>query len=95
MVLLPFAVRVLQVLRYFDYVFTGVFTFEMVIKVKASREKLGSRVWMGHGSALPQCCHLPANDRPQASGDSSSGLRSLMKSVMTKLHGTAWLCGSV
>lgn len=27
---------VLQVLRYFDYVFTGVFTFEMVIKVKCS-----------------------------------------------------------
>lgn len=26
----------LQVLRYFDYVFTGVFTFEMVIKVSAS-----------------------------------------------------------
>lgn len=25
----------LQVLRYFDYVFTGVFTFEMVIKVSA------------------------------------------------------------
>lgn len=25
----------LQVLRYFDYVFTGVFTFEMVIKVNA------------------------------------------------------------
>lgn len=24
----------LQVLRYFDYVFTGVFTFEMVIKVR-------------------------------------------------------------
>lgn len=23
----------LQVLRYFDYVFTGVFTFEMIIKV--------------------------------------------------------------
>lgn len=32
---------VLQVLRYFDYVFTGVFTFEMVIKVKAFRENLG------------------------------------------------------
>lgn len=27
----------LQVLRYFDYVFTGVFTFEMVIKVRTSR----------------------------------------------------------
>lgn len=26
----------LQVLRYFDYVFTGVFTFEMVIKVRNS-----------------------------------------------------------
>lgn len=25
--------HVLQVLRYFDYVFTGVFTFEMIIKV--------------------------------------------------------------
>lgn len=24
----------LQVLRYFDYIFTGVFTFEMLIKVK-------------------------------------------------------------
>lgn len=47
---------VLQVLRYFDYVFTGVFTFEMVIKVKASRENLGFRVWMGHLSApLVQC----------------------------------------
>lgn len=33
---------VLQVLRYFDYVFTGVFTFEMVIKVKASKENPGS-----------------------------------------------------
>lgn len=53
----PFPVCVLQVLRYFDYVFTGVFTFEMVIKVKASREKLGSGVGMGHGSVpLEQCC---------------------------------------
>lgn len=26
---------VIQVLRYFDYVFTGVFTFEMIIKVCA------------------------------------------------------------
>lgn len=24
----------LQILRYFDYVFTGVFTFEMIIKVR-------------------------------------------------------------
>lgn len=47
----PSSMRVLQVLRYFDYVFTGVFTFEMVIKVKASREHLGSGVWMGHLSA--------------------------------------------
>lgn len=31
---------VLQVLRYFDYVFTGVFTFEMVIKVRATRVHL-------------------------------------------------------
>lgn len=51
MVIFPFTICVLQVLRYFDYVFTGVFTFEMVIKVKAFREKLGSRVCMGHGSA--------------------------------------------
>lgn len=29
----------LQVLRYFDYVFTGVFTFEMVIKVSAERAR--------------------------------------------------------
>lgn len=28
----------LKVLRYFDYVFTGVFTFEMVIKVSAGME---------------------------------------------------------
>ncbi len=27
---------VFQVLRYFDYVFTGVFTFEMLIKVKCA-----------------------------------------------------------
>lgn len=27
----------LQVLRYFDYVFTGVFTFEMIIKVSDCR----------------------------------------------------------
>lgn len=45
------AACVFQVLRYFDYVFTGVFTFEMVIKVNASRENLGFRVWMGHLSA--------------------------------------------
>lgn len=44
MILFPFTICVLQVLRYFDYVFTGVFTFEMVIKVKASREKLCSGV---------------------------------------------------
>lgn len=30
----------LQVLRYFDYVFTGVFTFEMLIKVKCARDDL-------------------------------------------------------
>lgn len=35
----------LQVLRYFDYVFTGVFTFEMVIKVRAFAElRWGCRV---------------------------------------------------
>lgn len=42
-----------QVLRYFDYVFTGVFTFEMVIKVRTvlgtstdllRRKKLNPRV---------------------------------------------------
>ena len=33
--LLPPCFSPLQVLRYFDYVFTGVFTFEMVIKVRA------------------------------------------------------------
>ena len=33
---------VLQVLRYFDYVFTGVFTFELVIKVRAARVPLDS-----------------------------------------------------
>lgn len=69
MILFPFTICVLQVLRYFDYVFTGVFTFEMVIKVKTSIEKLGSP---GFGwdlglplqyGVLPQCCHLPANDR--------------------------------
>lgn len=27
----------LQVLRYFDYVFTGVFTFEMIIKVSGMK----------------------------------------------------------
>ena len=26
--------KLFQVLRYFDYVFTGVFTFEMIIKVR-------------------------------------------------------------
>lgn len=51
MLVFPFTICVLQVLRYFDYVFTGVFTFEMVIKVKAFREELGSRVCMGHESA--------------------------------------------
>lgn len=42
---------VLQVLRYFDYVFTGVFTFEMVIKVRAARENRASGPWKGHLSA--------------------------------------------
>ena len=59
---------VLQVLRYFDYVFTGVFTFEMVIKVRATRVHLDSGAGGGHPSAplgqcLPQGCHLLANDR--------------------------------
>lgn len=31
-----FSYPVLQVLKYLDYVFTGVFTFEMVIKVRKS-----------------------------------------------------------
>lgn len=31
--------RVLQVLRYFDYVFTGVFTFEMIIKVSGNTRR--------------------------------------------------------
>lgn len=34
MVLFVLFMWILQVLRYFDYVFTGVFTFEMVIKVR-------------------------------------------------------------
>lgn len=42
---------VLQVLRYFDYVFTGVFTFEMVIKVRAARENRASGPWKGHLAA--------------------------------------------
>lgn len=37
--LLPPCFYSLQVLRYFDYVFTGVFTFEMVIKVSAERAR--------------------------------------------------------
>lgn len=37
--LLPPCFYPLQVLRYFDYVFTGVFTFEMVIKVSAERAR--------------------------------------------------------
>lgn len=50
--LFPFmCVSSFQVLRYFDYVFTGVFTFEMVIKVRASRENLGFRLWTSHLSA--------------------------------------------
>lgn len=71
---------VFQVLRYFDYVFTGVFTFEMVIKVKASREHPGFRVWMGLLSApLAQCpsqCSPPlGRDSPgEASAAPSSGL---------------------
>lgn len=44
--LLPCPVCVLQVLRYFDYVFTGVFTFEMVIKVRASRANLVGLGWV-------------------------------------------------
>lgn len=43
---------VLQVLRYFDYVFTGVFTFEMVIKVTSSRENLASGFQLYHLSVL-------------------------------------------
>ena len=38
----------LQVLRYFDYVFTGVFTFEMVIKVR------GLAGWLRWGCCVPQ-----------------------------------------
>lgn len=52
MVLSVLFMCVLQVLRYFDYVFTGVFTFEMVIKVKASRENLGSGFRLYHLSVL-------------------------------------------
>lgn len=40
---------VFQVLRYFDYVFTGVFTFEMVIKVKPLE-----KTWVGFGWATSQ-----------------------------------------
>lgn len=47
MTLFPSTTCVLQVLRYFDYVFTGVFTFEMVIKVNTSGENVGCRVWTG------------------------------------------------
>lgn len=42
---------VFQVLRYFDYVFTGVFTFEMVIKVKVSRENMDSEFQLYQWSA--------------------------------------------
>jgi len=53
-----------QVLRYFDYVFTGVFTFEMLIKVRQcagstinnfSTEILGSlaQMRMAHRSSTP------------------------------------------
>lgn len=44
--LLPYTVCVFQVLRYFDYVFTGVFTFEMVIKVRVSRGNLVGLGWV-------------------------------------------------
>lgn len=74
---------VLQVLRYFDYVFTGVFTFEMVIKVRASRANLGSGAWMGHLSASLVWCPSPGLSPPDqcqslsgASADPSSSLRS-------------------
>lgn len=36
------ALRLLQVLRYFDYVFTGVFTFEMIIKVRDFKTSIKS-----------------------------------------------------
>lgn len=43
----------LQVLRYFDYVFTGVFTFEMIIKVsyyvKMSKEMVLNHVNVSNG----------------------------------------------
>lgn len=37
----------LQVLRYFDYVFTGVFTFEMIIKV-SYYEKMSEEMLLNH-----------------------------------------------
>ena len=42
-----------QVLRYFDYVFTGVFTFEMVIKVSARAPQDSSL------SGMPPWCKRP------------------------------------
>lgn len=51
MVLFVLFMWILQVLRYFDYVFTGVFTFEMVIKVKISRENMGSGFQLYHWTA--------------------------------------------
>lgn len=55
--LLPLCFDPLQVLRYFDYVFTGVFTFEMVIKVSAERAKI-------QGKLHSQECHPGAGGFP-------------------------------
>lgn len=41
-----FAWLFLQVLRYFDYVFTGVFTFEMIIKVSDCQLACYMKIWL-------------------------------------------------
>lgn len=41
-----FAWPLLQVLRYFDYVFTGVFTFEMIIKVSDCQLACYMKTWL-------------------------------------------------
>ncbi len=46
--LTPDLLPVFQVLRYFDYVFTGVFTFEMLIKVKCAGNYLCGCVLVCH-----------------------------------------------
>lgn len=77
---------VLQVLRYFDYVFTGVFTFEMVIKVKIFQRKPG--LWIPViplvcFKALPPSCHLLVHGSvKRASAEPSPASVSLLKEGM-------------